>query len=88
MLPKAGLFAHAEAKVVAKRIVAELAGREPQTDFDGRGACVVELGDGAAGYASGDFYAEGAPQVRMRRPGRHWHLAKVGFERYWMRRWI
>lgn len=88
MLPKAGVFAHAEAGVVAERIASELAGRESRAVFDGRGACFIELGDGAAGYASGDFYAEGAPRVRMRRPGRHWHLAKVAFERYWMRRWF
>jgi sulfide:quinone oxidoreductase len=88
MLPKAGVFAHAEAGVVAERIAAELAGHEPRTVFDGHGACFLELGNGGAGYASGDFYAEGAPQVRMRRPGRHWHLAKVAFERRWMRRWF
>lgn len=87
MLPKAGVFAHAQAKVVAKRVVSELAGSTPEAVFDGHGACFVELGDGAAGYASGDFYAEGGPKVRMRHPRRHWHLAKVGFERYWMRRW-
>ena len=80
MLPKAGVFAHAEARVVAERIAFELAGREPRAVFDGRGACFLELGDGAAGYASGDFYAEGGPRVRMRRPGPHWHLAKAGLE--------
>ena len=88
MLPKAGVFAHAEANVVADRIAAELSGHESRAAFDGRGACFLELGDGAAGFASGDFYAEGAPRVRMRRPGRHWHVAKVAFERYWMRRWL
>jgi len=88
MLPKAGVFAHAEAGVVAERIASDLAGRESDAAFDGHGACFVELGNGAAGYASGDFYAEGAPRIRMRRPGPHWHLAKVAVERYWMRRWF
>lgn len=88
MLPKAGVFAHAQAGVVAERIAADLAGREARASFDGRGACFIEVGDGAAGYAAGDFYAEGAPSVSMRRAGRHWHLAKVAFERYAMRRWF
>jgi len=88
MLPKAGVFAHAQAGVVAERIACELAGRESRASFDGHGACFVELGHGGAGYAAGDFYAEGAPRVRMRRPGRHWHLAKVALERYLMRRWF
>ena len=74
--------------MVAERIAAELVGREPGATFDGRGGCFLELGNGPAGYASGDFYAEGAPRIRMRRPGPHWHLAKVAFERYWMRRWF
>jgi len=87
-LPKAGVFAHGHAEVVAKRIAAELTGRTASARFDGRGACFLELGDGSAAYAGGDFYAEPRPQVRMRRPGRHWHLGKVGFERYWLRRWF
>ncbi len=86
MLPKAGVFAHAQAGVVAERIACDLAGHESRASFDGNGACFLELGDGSAGYASGDFYAEGAPKVRMRRPGRHWHLAKVALERQWMHR--
>lgn len=88
MLPKAGVFAHAQARVVAERVASRLAGRAPSAAFDGRGACFLELGDGTAGYANGDFYAAGTPQVGLRRPGRHWHLAKAALERYWMRRWL
>ena len=87
-LPKAGVFAHAEAEVVADRIAADVTGHTPSATFDGIGACFVELGDGRATSASGDFYAEGAPRVRLRHPGRRWHLAKVAFEQYWLRRWF
>lgn len=86
-LPKAGVFAEAEADVVAANIAAELAGRAPVARFDGKGACFVELGDSRAAFATGDFYAADAPEIRLRRPGRHWHLAKVAFEKYWLRRW-
>jgi sulfide:quinone oxidoreductase len=86
-LPKAGVFAHAEAEVVTRRIVDELLGRTPTATFDGRGSCFVETGDGVAAYATGDFYAEPSPAVRLRRPGRHWHLAKAAFEKYWLWRW-
>lgn len=48
----------------------------------------MEMGDGVAAYATGDFYADGAPRVRLHRPGRHCHIAKVAFERYWLRRWF
>lgn len=87
-LPKAGVFAHAEAEVVARRIAAELAGRPQKATFDGTGACFVEMGDGIGAYATGDFYAANAPQVQLRRPRRRWHLAKVAFEQYWLRRWF
>lgn len=86
-LPKAGVFAEAEAQVVAANIAADLAGRVPSARFDGSGACFVELGDSRAAYASGDFYAPEGPAIRLRSPGRHWHAAKVAFEKYWMRRW-
>jgi sulfide:quinone oxidoreductase len=86
-LPKAGVFAEAQAKVVARNIASELAGRRPAATFDGAGACFVELGDGNGAFATGNFYAPGGPQIQLRRSGRHWHLAKVAFEQYWLRRW-
>jgi len=87
-LPKAGVFAHAEAEVVADRIAADLAGQTSHATFDGTGSCFVELGDGRAASATGNFYAQDAPRIRLRRPGRRWHLAKVAFEKYWLRRWF
>jgi sulfide:quinone oxidoreductase len=45
------------------------------------------MGEGVAAFATGDFYAEPAPAVRLRRPGRRWKLAKVAFEKYWLARW-
>lgn len=86
-LPKAGVFAHGQTEVVARRIAAQLGGRVATDAFAGKGSCFVELGDGVAAYATGDFYAEAGPAVRLRRPGRHWHLAKVAFEQHWLRRW-
>jgi sulfide:quinone oxidoreductase len=83
LLPKAGVFAHAQALVVAQELTAELQGG-PAAAFDGHGYCWVELGGGRAAFATGDFYAEPDPEVRLRAPGRLWHLGKVAFEHYWM----
>jgi len=82
-LPKAGVFAHAEALVVAREIVASVAGRAAPA-FDGRGYCWVELGGGRAAFADGDFYASPAPVVHLREPGALWHVGKVLFERSWL----
>ncbi len=82
-LPKAGVFAHSQAHVVAESLAAELQGGAPAA-FDGRGYCWIELGGGVAAFASGDFYAEPNPQLQLHQPRRLWHLGKVLFERYWM----
>jgi sulfide:quinone oxidoreductase len=83
-LPKAGVFAHAEAEVVAKNIASAIAGRDEVERFDGHGGCFIEIGGGKAGYGSGDFYAEPTPQIALRRPGVRWHLGKVLFEKAWL----
>jgi sulfide:quinone oxidoreductase len=41
-LPKAGVFAEAQAKVVARNIAVGLAGHRPAAAFCGAGACCVE----------------------------------------------
>jgi sulfide:quinone oxidoreductase len=87
-LPKAGVFAHAEAKVVARRIADAAEGKTSAAAFDGHGHCWIELGDGRAGFAGGDFYAEPEPQVKLRRPGRPLHWGKVAFEQWWLRHWL
>jgi sulfide:quinone oxidoreductase len=83
-LPKAGVFAHAEAKVVAKNIASAIAGRATSERFDGHGGCFIEVGGGRAGYGAGDFFAEPTPQIHLHRPGIRWHLGKVLFEKSWL----
>ncbi len=87
-LPKAGVFAHSEAKVVAQRIADGADGKMSNAAFDGHGYCWIELGDGRAGFAGGDFYAKPDPQVKVRRPGRPFHWGKVAFEKWWLHHWF
>lgn len=88
MLPKAGVFAHGEAEVVARNIAAEINGVEPIWAYGGQGACFLEIARNKAAYVSGHFFAEPEPLVRLHGPGRYWHWAKVGFERTWLWRWF
>ena len=83
-LPKAAVFAHGEAEIVARRIADEIKGVVAQAQFDGAGYCWIETGGGSAGFASGEFYAEPDPVVPLPRSGRMWHWGKVLFERYWL----
>jgi sulfide:quinone oxidoreductase len=87
-LPKAGVFAHRQAEVVAENLAAEWAGRVPERAFDGVGACFIEAGAGRAGYGSGNFYAAPAPEMRLHEPSRFWHLGKVLFEKRWLWKWF
>lgn len=84
MLPKAGVFAHDQARVVARRIVAAITGGPAEQEFCGDGYCMLEAGEDLAGFAAGNFFGEPAPEVRLRRIGRAWHLGKVLFERWWL----
>lgn len=84
MLPKAGVFAHAQAEVVAQRIVADILGRPRQATFCGDGYCMLEAGEDLAGFAFGNFFAEPAPNVQLRQISKAWHLGKVLFEKWWL----
>ncbi|RHX81548.1 hypothetical protein DLM76_02790 [Leptospira yasudae] len=87
-LPKAGVFAHSQACVVASRIADELLNRTPTATFPGMGGCFLEVGEGKAGFAKGEFYSEKGPGVSIRRPSRFWHFAKIIFEKWWLFHWV
>jgi sulfide:quinone oxidoreductase len=87
-LPKAGVFAHGQAEVVARNIVADVEGGEGRK-FRGKGYCFIETGFGKAGQASGEFYAEPrVVNIKSPKVSRIWHLGKVLFEKYWLWRWF
>lgn len=83
-LPKAGVLAHGQAETVARNIAADIRGEHADAVFTGDGACFIEIGDGRAGYGSGNFYTEPAPQMRLRPPGRLLHWGKVIYEKFWL----
>ncbi|MBI4819159.1 MAG: NAD(P)/FAD-dependent oxidoreductase [Deltaproteobacteria bacterium] len=83
-LPKAGVFAHGQALVVAKNIASVIAGRAAGERFRGHGECFIEIGDGKAGFGAGDFYAEPKPLLTVRAPSWRLHLGKVLFEKMWL----
>lgn len=87
-LPKAGVFAHFEAEVVAANISSALKGLPAVKEYDGHAFCFLELGYGRSGLASGNFYAQPTPMVKLKRPGRIWHWGKILFEKYWLWKWF
>jgi sulfide:quinone oxidoreductase len=87
-LPKAGVFAHGQAEVVARNLANAWMNLGERARFDGHGSCFIEAGRGKAGFGSGDFYAEPTPQVTLHAPSRWWHVGKVLFEKRWLHRWF
>jgi sulfide:quinone oxidoreductase len=78
------VFAHAQAEVVAQRIADEINGIIPKAEFCGPGYCMLEAGEGEAGFAFGDFFAEPSPHLELRDIGKAWHVGKVLFEKWWL----
>jgi sulfide:quinone oxidoreductase len=87
MLPKAGVFAEAQGKVVAERIAARFAGRMAAAKFTGEGACFFELGAGTAAMVAGGFLAD-PPDVRLSEPSPEHLAAKRAFEVVRLRSWF
>ena len=83
-LPKAGVFAHGQAEVVAHNIARMWTGKGEARQFQGAGMCFIETGERRAGMGKGNFYAEPTPQVRMHAPGLLWHAGKIAYEKYWL----
>jgi sulfide:quinone oxidoreductase len=86
-LPKAAIFAEAQALVAAHQVARHLGYDAPDTRFTGKGACYVELGDGLAAKGEGEFLASPAPQVSLREPSAAYHHEKEQQERDWLARW-
>jgi len=84
MLPKAGVFAHLQAEVVANNIIKTINGEKSGDKFSANGYCMLEAGEELAGFAYGDFFGEPNPQVQLKRVGKKWHIGKVLFEKWWL----
>lgn len=87
-IPKAGVFALAQAEVIAHNIAREIHQSGTAKEFTGTGFCFLETGNGRAGYVSGNFFAKPSPSVTLHEPSVGYHWAKVVFEKYWLWRWF
>ncbi len=87
-LPKAGVFADEQARVVAENIAAEIAGEPPRRRFDGHGFCYIEVGDHMAAYGAGNFYGIPAPTVSLEPPSARFCAEKHEIERAVQALWM
>lgn len=87
-LPKAGVFAEAQAKVAASRIAASLAGKAQEAVFTGEGYCYMEVGRGLAMEVRGDFLASPNPTVAFGEPSANCMEDKRAFEATRLEAWF
>jgi sulfide:quinone oxidoreductase len=95
-IPKAGIFAEGEAKVVSEQIIDEIkntsisnSGKKTNiSKFNGKGFCFMEVGNNRAGYLDVDFYNERGPTVRLDPPSLDFYHKKLDFERSRLNEWL
>ncbi len=88
LLPKAGVFASGQGKVVAHNLAVKITGRGRSQTWDGYGTCFLETGKGKSAFMAGNFLAAPRPTLKLRGPSAIYHTQKVLFEKYWLRHWF
>ncbi len=83
-LPKAGVFADAQGKVVAADIADRILGTDEARDFDGEGFCFIEMGDMHAVKGEGHFFRTPRPTMDRRVPD----MAQFVEKKEWIREWV
>lgn len=86
--PKAGIFAHYQAEVVARNIACLAQGLSPRYRYTGKGSCIMHTGFGRARYSTVYYFAKPKPFITLLRPSRVSYLAKIAFEKYWLNFWV
>jgi sulfide:quinone oxidoreductase len=90
-IPKAGVFAEAQAKVVSQQIIDDIENNRDKlssSKFDGKGFCFMEVGDKKAGYIATDFYNEDGPVTLLEPPSKKSYEKKLDFERSKISEWL
>jgi sulfide:quinone oxidoreductase len=90
-IPKAGVFAEAQAKVVSQQIIDDIQNNKDKVSsskFDGKGFCFMEVGDRKAGYIDTDFYSEGGPVTLLEPPSKESYEKKLDFEKRKISEWL
>ena len=91
VIPKAGVFAEAQAKVVSQQIVDDIENdknKQSSSRFDGKGFCFMEVGNEKAGYIAADFYHQEGPSTLLEPPSDESYKKKLDFERSKVNEWL
>lgn len=87
-VPKAGVFAEAQARIVARNLLTRMRGGEPSDRYDGIGSCFIEWGDGLAGRVNVDFFSGEKPTGTFDAPSADLIADKAAFGARRRARWF
>jgi sulfide:quinone oxidoreductase len=86
--PKAGVFAEGQAAVVAAAIIAAHAEEQSATQYDGRGVCYLEFGQGEVAKVEVTFMSGAAPVGTYDTPSATLTAQKADFGTSRIKRWF
>jgi len=87
-VPKAGVFAEGQARIVAASLIARLTDGRATEPYDGRGSCYVEFGAGRVGRVNVDFLSGPKPTGTFEAPSAALVAAKELFGSSRRARWF
>lgn len=91
-IPKAGIFAEGQARSVSFQIINKIKNFTQEQNnlinFDGKGFCFVDTGDGKAGFIDTNFYDNNGPITILKSPSIEFYNQKVSFEYQRIKEWL
>ena len=88
VVPKAGIFAEAAARVVADDIAATITGDDPPAPYEGSGVCYAEFGGGLVSKVEVNFLHGDAPAAKRNDPSLEFAAEKEQFGAVRRARWF
>ena len=88
VLPKAGIFAEKEARVVACRIAADIQQQSSEDVYDGTGYCYIEIDRRLAARGDGSFFEKPHPTMTFKEPSAAMVQDKKEWVQGWMKRYL
>lgn len=88
LLPRAGILAEEQGKVVAENIVHEIEGTDESAKFNGQGVCYMEVGERKAAPVRANFFAQPSPKWEIEPPNEEGYRQKQQFLEERMKAWF
>ena len=88
LVPRAGIIAEEQGKVVSANLIREIVGGGRMEEFQGKGVCIMETGGGMAAPVRANFFAEPVPTWEFAPPSREGFIEKREFLDDRMKAWF